>query len=60
MPPELAEGYATAIAHVPEVVANHPQKQWGPELTQHVMACIALARGQRLLARAYFEMDIEV
>jgi hypothetical protein len=59
MPQELTEAYFTAIAQLPEVVATHPQKEWGPELTQHIVTCIALARGQRMLARAYLEMDKE-
>jgi hypothetical protein len=59
MPPELADSYYEAIARVPEVVGTHAQKEWPPILLQHIVACIALARGQRLLARAYLEMDRE-
>jgi hypothetical protein len=57
MPPELADGYNRAIARLPEVVGAHPHKEWSPMLMQHIAACIALARGQRLMARAYLEMD---
>jgi hypothetical protein len=57
MPSELADGYYEAINRLPEVVSAHPQKEWLPILMQHITACIALARGQRLMARAYLEMD---
>jgi hypothetical protein len=59
MPSELADSYLAAVAQVPEVAACHAQKQWSPILTQHIAACIALSRGQRLLARAYLDMDGE-
>ncbi len=59
MPAELEESYAKAIDRLPEIVSAHAQKEWRPIVMQHVMACIALARGQRLLARAYLEMDRE-
>ena len=59
IPPELEEAFFAAIEKLPEIVASHPQKRWGPELTQHIMACIAVARGQTLLARAYLEMGLD-
>lgn len=59
MPAELAESYDEAMARLPEVVGAHAQKEWPPILMQHIVACLALARGQRLLARAYLEMDRE-
>ena len=39
-----------AIARLPEVAGAHFQQEWSPTLMQHILACIALARGQRLLA----------
>lgn len=57
MPPELADDYSEAIARLPEVVSAHTHKEWSPIVTQHIVACIALARGQRLLARAYLDLD---
>jgi len=57
MPGELADGYYAALARLPEVEGGHEQKKWSPILMQHIAACVALARGQRLLARAYLEMD---
>lgn len=59
MPAELSDAYFKALAELPAVAADHPQRSWGPELTQHVMACVAVARGQRLLARAYLELSRE-
>jgi len=57
MPSELTDSYYAAVAMLPEVVAAHSQKEWEPPLMQRIVACTALARGQRLLARAYLEMD---
>lgn len=59
MPAELSEWYFRALAELPAVATGHGQTKWGPELTQHVVACIAAVRGQRLLARAYLEMSRE-
>lgn len=56
---DLADAYFRAIDQVPEVVASHPQREWDAVLTQNIMAGIALARGQRLLARAYLELSLE-
>jgi len=55
----LAEAYRTAIRSLPAVLGGHPDQDWGEETTQYAAACIALARGQRWLARAYFELDRE-
>jgi hypothetical protein len=57
MPPELAEGYFLALGRLPEVVGAHVHKDWSSIVMQYIAACIALARGQRLLARTYLEMD---
>src|SRR5262249_12677778 len=57
-PAEIAEDYYHAISTLPEVAASHPDREWDDILTQCVAACIALARGQRILARAYGEMSL--
>jgi hypothetical protein len=58
VPEELATAYFQAIFNIPLVVGTHPDHHWNAEVTQCVAACIALARGQRLLAKAYLEMGI--
>jgi hypothetical protein len=59
IPAESSDARFQALSKLPDVVAGHPQRTWGPELTQHVVACIAAVRGQRLLVRAYLEMSWE-
>jgi hypothetical protein len=56
VPECLAAGYFRAIKELPAVVGNHPQQEWEEILTRHIVCCIALARGQRVLARVYLEM----
>lgn len=58
-PPELTEAYFRAIHHIPAVVGQHPQQQWDDLLTQSIVSCIALARGQRVFARAYLEFHFD-
>lgn len=55
----LAEAYQTAIRSLPAVLCGHPDHDWTEETTQYAAACLALARGQRWLARAHFELDRE-
>jgi hypothetical protein len=59
VPPEITESYFEAIGSVPAVVGMHPQRTWDDLVTASAMAGIALARGQRLLARAYFELGLD-
>jgi hypothetical protein len=54
---ELSEAYFSAIASLPAVLGAHPDQEWGAEAIRSAAACIALARGQRWFARAYFELD---
>jgi hypothetical protein len=54
---ELSSGYYAAIRSLPEVLSSHPDREWGDCVVQAAVACIALARGQRWFARAYFELD---
>jgi hypothetical protein len=54
---ELADGYFAAIRALPAVLGTHPDQEWSEQVVQAAVACIALARGQRWLARAYFELD---
>lgn len=56
VPEFLAAGYLRAIRELPAVVGSHPQSKWDEVLTRHIVCCIALARGQRVLARVYLEM----
>lgn len=58
-PPELVDAYFQAIQGLPVVVGAHSQQHWSPELTQSIVSCLALARGQRLLARAYLEFSLQ-
>ncbi|HLJ55650.1 MAG TPA: hypothetical protein VKT77_11475 [Chthonomonadaceae bacterium] len=59
IPDELADGYFRALDAIPAIVGAHPDRDWNELLTQSIVACIALARGQRLLAQAYSELDQE-
>lgn len=54
---ELAADYFAAIKSLPIVLGTHPDEEWSELVVQPAVACIALARGQRWFARAYFEMD---
>jgi hypothetical protein len=54
---ELAVGYFEAIQSLPEVLGIHPDRDWGENVVGPAVACIALARGHRWFARAYFELD---
>ncbi|MDX1945173.1 MAG: hypothetical protein SFU86_07185 [Pirellulaceae bacterium] len=54
---ELSQGYYEAIRSLPELLATHPDQKWGEDAVAPSVACIALARGQRWFARAYFELD---
>jgi hypothetical protein len=54
---ELSTGYYAAIQSLPEVLGTHPDQEWGEYAVGPAVACIALARGQRWFARAYFELD---
>lgn len=54
---ELAAGYYAAIRTLPEVLCTHTDQEWGEYAVGPAVACIALARGQRWFARAYFELD---
>ena len=56
VPGFLAAGYLRAIKELPAVVGSHPQRKWDGVLTRHIVCCVALARGQRALARVYLEM----
>jgi hypothetical protein len=57
VPEFLAAGYFRAIKELPPVVGSHPQQDWNEVLTLHIVCCIALTRGQQVLARVYLEMD---
>jgi hypothetical protein len=55
--PELADAYMASIRSLPAILGAHPDQNWSELVTQSAVACIALARGQRWLAKAYFELD---
>lgn len=59
IPEEITPGYYAALAELPAIVGAHPDREWDDLVTQCVVACIALARGQRVLGRAYGEMDLK-
>jgi len=54
---ELENDYFAAIKCLPAALGTHPDEQWSELVVQGAVACIALARGQRWFARAYFELD---
>jgi hypothetical protein len=56
---ELSADYAAAISSLPEVLGTHPDREWHEYAVGPAVACIAIARGQRWLARAYLELDRE-
>jgi hypothetical protein len=60
VPEELALAYFKAIADVPSVVGSKSDRHWDTTLTQCIAACIAIAGGQRLLAKAYLNLDVEI
>jgi len=58
-PSELAPAYFEAIERLPQAITNRPQRQWNELVARAAVACIALARGQREMARVYLEMSGE-
>jgi hypothetical protein len=54
---ELADDYFAAIRALPAVLGGHLDQEWSEQVVRAAVACIALARGQRWLAKAYFELD---
>lgn len=59
VPEEQTAGYFKAITDLPTVIGSRPDRQWSAEVTRCVAACMALAGGQRLLAKAYLELNPE-
>jgi hypothetical protein len=53
----LSEAYFTAIQSIPAVLGDHLDQVWSEEVMQSATTCIALARGQKWFAKAYFELD---
>jgi len=58
-PAEIVGDYFQALEKLPIVIVSHPQHQWDEYTTRLAVACIALLRGNRVLAATYFEMDAE-
>lgn len=54
---ELLIDYLDAIRSLPQILGSHPDRAWDEHTVRSAVACIALARGQRWLARAYFELN---
>jgi hypothetical protein len=54
---QLSAGYHAAIQSLPAVLGTHPDQAWGESVVGPAVACIAVARGQRWFARAYFLLD---
>jgi hypothetical protein len=59
IPEELTAAYFKAITDLPAVIGSKSDRQWSQEVTRCIAACMALAGGQRLLAKAYLELDVE-
>lgn len=59
IPEDVAEEYFLAIKSIPTLLANHPCPKWNELTTRCAVSCIALAKGQRELARIYAEMSLE-
>jgi hypothetical protein len=58
-PPELRDAYTQALRDIPSIIGAHPQLQWDALLTQSIVACLALVRGQRGLAQVYADFGLE-
>ena len=58
-PVELEHDYHSAIQSMPMILARHPQVKWDELTTRCAVSCIALARGQRQLAKAYFDLSLQ-
>lgn len=58
-PSEIVEDYFRTLRELPVVACLHADDNWDDLLTRTVVSCIALARGQRLLAEAYSELSKE-
>lgn len=54
---ELSDGYYLAIRSLPAILVAHPDQEWDETVVGPAVACIAMSRGQRWFARAYFELD---
>ncbi len=52
IPSDVSDEYFLAIKTIPSVLANHPSSEWDELTTRSAVSCIALAKGQRELAKA--------
>ncbi len=54
---DLSGGYFAAIRSLPAILGAHTDQEWGEKVMQYATACIALARGHRWFAMAYYQLD---
>jgi hypothetical protein len=54
---ELSASYYASIKSLPAVLGTHADQEWSELVVRAAVACVAMARGQRWFARAYFELD---
>jgi hypothetical protein len=57
VPDELKKDYFEAICSLPAILGSHPDQRWSEDVMRAAASCVALARSQRWLGRAYLELD---
>ncbi|MCW1883730.1 hypothetical protein OKA04_03255 [Luteolibacter flavescens] len=57
MPRELAGEYSHALNLIPELIAKASPPKWDQSMISSTCAALAASKGNRLLARAYLEMN---
>ena len=58
VPAEILDAYLESLQELPRLsLRETSQENWCAEQVRSVAACLALSKGQRLLARAYLELS---
>ena len=58
VPQEIEKAYMESLRELPELALRESSgDSWNAEQVRSVAACMALSKGQRLLARAYLELS---
>ena len=60
VPPDLEEDYFSALAELPGLAGRAAVRDWEPEFVRSVLAAIAVAKGEVVLAEVLLELDSEV
>jgi hypothetical protein len=60
IPTEIQESYYAGLKDLSRLAVGINIETWSTEQTMGVAACLAVSRGQRLLARAYLELSDEI